>query len=249
MWQNVTNYYFCKMDLKGFLERGFDYFLPHLSIDQVIIGYQENELRCLLLQIADKWLLPGGYIGMDESVDDAAIRILKERTGLEAPHLQFLAVFGDPKRQFTAEWKEFFEESGLIWKDNYWFNTRFVTLAYYALVNIDQTYPVVGDIDESFAWFPFSELPEMWMDHKSIALEARNRLKADIRQEQVAYNLLPDQFTMPELHQLYQTILEEKLDRSRFQKKMLSTGLFDRLPKLQKKSPGSNPYKYKIKDM
>lgn len=235
------------MNLKTFLEQGTDHFLPNLSIDLVIIGYQEKTLKCLLLQIGDKWLLPGGYIRIEESVNNAAKRILKDRTGLEDAHLKFLSVFGDPDRRFTEEWKAFLEKSGLSWRDDYWFNARFVTLAYYSLVNIDQTTPVVGGFDESFAWFNFDELPPMWMDHQSIVLEARNRLKEDLRQELVSYNLLPDRFTMPELHQLHQTILEEKLDRSRFQKKMLSTGLFERLPKRQKKSPGRNPYLYRVK--
>lgn len=235
------------MDINEFLEKGMEYFLPNLSIDQVIIGYKDGGLRCLLLKIGDKWLLPGGYIGVKESVDVAAKRILKTRTGLEDPHLKFLSIFGDRGRQFSGEWKEFLEKSGLTWKDDYWFNARFVTLAYYSLVDIDQIRPAIGGFDESFAWFNFDDLPNMWMDHSSIVLEARNRLKEDIKQEQVVYNLLPKQFTMPELHQLYQTILEEKLDRSRFQKKILSTGIFKRLPKRKKETPGRNPYEYTVK--
>jgi 8-oxo-dGTP diphosphatase len=91
------------------------------------------------------------------------------------------------------------------------------------------------------------DLPSMWMDHKSIVLEAREKLKEDIKHEHMTYNLLPKEFTMPELHQLHQTILEEKLDRSRFQKRMLSSGIFERLPKLQKETPGSNPFQYRVK--
>lgn len=234
------------MDIQNFLERGADYFLPNLSVDLVIIGYKDDELKCLLLKIGDKWLLPGGHIRREESVEYAAIRVLKDRTGLGNPHLKFLSVFGDHNRKFTREWKAFFEKSGLAWKDDCWLNSRFVTLAYYSLVNIDETHPTVGGFDESFAWFNFEDLPDMWMDHKSIVQEARNRLKEDIRQEQVSYKLLPDPFTMPELHQLHQTILEEKIDRSRFQKKMLSIGIFERLPKRQKESPGRNPYQYRV---
>ena len=235
------------MDFKEFLERGDEYFLPNLSIDLVIIGYKENELKCLLLQIGDKWLLPGGHIGKAESVDHAAARILKQRTALEEAHLKFLTVFGNEHRQFTAEWKDFFIASGISWSENSWLNARFVSLTYYSLVNIDDTHPVAGGFDQAFAWFNFDELPEMWMDHQSIVLEARKQLKKDIKQELVSYKLLPEQFTMPELHKLHETILEKKLDRSRFQKKMLATGLFERLPKRQKESPGRNPYQYAIK--
>lgn len=235
------------MDLKNFLEQGFDYFLPNLSIDLVIIGYDDNTLKCLLLKIGDKWLLPGGYIGRDESVPDAAVRILQHRTGIAEPHLKFLAVFGDRNRRFTDEWRAFWEKIGQEWKEDSWLNTRFITLAYYSLVDIGNTFPAVHDFDEDFGWFDFDELPDMWMDHRSIVLEARNRLKEDIKHEEVTYKLLPGQFTMPELHQLHEAILETKLDRSRFQKKMLSTGMFERLPKRQQETPGSNPYQYRVK--
>jgi len=236
------------MEIIKFLKKANKQFLPNLSIDLVIIGYQNNKLKCLLLQIDEKWLLPGGYIRINESVDDAAIRILKERTGLDNPHLKFLSVFGNKDRQFKNEWKEFIKNNKLVWKDDYWINNRFVTLTYYSLVNIAEIHPTPGIMDEAIFWFDFDDLPEIWMDHKSILTEARNRLKEDLKHEQLTYNLLPGKFTMPELHQLHQAILEEKLDRSRFQKKILSTGLFDRLPKKTKKnSPGQNPYQYRIK--
>ncbi|UZR97391.1 NUDIX hydrolase [Chondrinema litorale] len=110
------------------------------------------------------------------------------------------------------------------------------------------TAPVAGEYHDEIAWFDFADLPEMWMDHKSIAMEARNRLKDDIKREHIVYNLLPKQFTMPDLHQLHQDILEQEVERSRFQKKMLGTGIFERLPKLQKETPGRNPYLYRIKE-
>ncbi len=235
------------MNFKEFYEQGPDYFLPSLSIDVVIIGYKDNKLKCLLLQIGDKWLLPGGHILKDESVDNAASRILKLRTNLLEPHLKFLSVFGEGNRQFSEEFKEFFERVGLPWDENYWLNARFVTLAYYSLVNMDSINPELGDFDEAISWFNINDLPNMWMDHKSIVIKAWNKLKEDIKLKPVTYNLLPETFTMPELHQLHQTIFEEKIERSRFQKKMLSTGMFERLPKKQKESPGSNPYQYQIK--
>ena len=239
--------YFYDMDLRSFYEQGAGHFLPNLSVDIVIIGYEQGMLKALLLRIGDKWLLPGGYIGRQESVDEAARRILAQRTGLEEPHLKFLSVFGSGERTFSEQWQAFAEQAGMTWRDDYWINDRFVTLAYYSLVHIEETRPRVGEIDEAIAWHPLDALPEMWMDHPAIVQEARNRLKEDIRHEQVTFNLLPDSFSMPELHHLHQTILEEPLDRSRFQKKMLATGLFERLPELPKDSPGRNPYQYRVK--
>ncbi|MEM6799992.1 MAG: NUDIX domain-containing protein [Bacteroidota bacterium] len=235
------------MNYQDYLDFGHDRFLPHLSIDLVIIGYEEGKLKCLLLQFGEKWLLPGGYVQKDESVDVAVKRILKERIGLEEPHLKFLSVFGDKDREFSQEFKEFADKVGMEWKEEYWFNNRFVTLAYYSLVHIENTQVDLQELFDSYAWFDFDELPRIWMDHKSIALEARKHLKEDIQQELVVYNLLPEEFTMPELHKLYQAILEKKLDRSRFQKKMLSSGAFERLPMLKNDSRGRNPYQYRLK--
>ncbi|HMQ49482.1 MAG TPA: NUDIX domain-containing protein [Saprospiraceae bacterium] len=221
--------------------------MPNLSIDLVIIGYKDNAIKCLLLKMGEKWLLPGGYIQKDESVDEAALNILKARTGLEDTYLKFLAVFGDKNRQFDAVASMLFKASDMDWKADNWLSNRFVSLAYYSLVNIENTHPKVSHIDEAFDWFDFEALPDMWMDHRSIVLSAREQLKASIQHEHNTYNLLPEVFTMPELYELHQTILSEKIDRSRFQKKMLATGLFERLPKLQKSTPGRNPYQYRVK--
>jgi ADP-ribose pyrophosphatase YjhB (NUDIX family) len=236
------------VDYQQFLERGTGYFLPNLSIDIVIIGYEQGALKCLLLKIHDKWILPGGYIQREESVDTAAARILRARTGLEDPHLKFLSVFGDNDRRFGDEIREFFARENLTWREEHWVNHRFVTLAYYSLVDIEKTTPVPGELDEAFAWFDFDELPAMWMDHASIAKTARNRLKEDILQEHITYELLPSEFTMPQLHQLHQVIMGETIDRSRFQKKMLSSEIFERLPQRKRDTPGRTPYHYRVKD-
>ena len=235
------------MNIDQLLEHGQNHYLPNLSIDVVIIGYNDGNLKCLLLNLGDKWALPGGYIKKTESVEDASARVLYERTRLQNQHLKFLSVVGDGNRKFDKEFKSFFEKHGFPWKEEYWINNRFVSLAYYALVNIDKTHPQPGDIGEESAWYSIHDLPEMWIDHESIIKTARIQLKDDIKQNPVTHNLLPDQFTMPQLHQLHQTILEEQIDRSRFQKNMLLSGLFERLPKLQKESRGSNPYLYRKK--
>ena len=240
-------FYICSMDVKEIIEKGNSSFLPNLSIDIVIIGYKSNVLKCLLLKIGHKWVLPGGYVRFDQSVDEAVQNILNQRTGLENTYLKFLAVFGDKNRQFDNEMKEVFKKKEMEWRKDYWLNNRFVSLAYYSLVNMDKTHSFVGHFDEALMWFDFDDLPEMWMDHKSMLNTARQRLNEDIRHEQMTYNLLPKEFTMPELHQLHQVILEEKIDRSRFQKKMLATGMFERLPKLEKSTPGRNPYQYRLK--
>ncbi len=235
------------MDMREIIERGANYFLPNLSVDVVIIGYEEGVLKCLLLQIGGKWVLPGGYIGLKESVEEATSRVLETRTGLSNSHVSFLSVFGDKDRKFDEEFKQFFEQKGIEWKQDFWIFGRYVTLAYYSLVDIKNTTPILGSFDDAIQWHSFDALPDLWMDHGQIALSALRRLQSDIKREQITYNLLTKNFTMPQLHQLHEVILKEKIDRSRFQKKMLSSGLFERLPQLAKETPGRKPYQYTLK--
>lgn len=235
------------MNVLDFLDPKKPQFLPNLSIDHVIVGFENGCLSCLLIKVGDKWVLPGGFIKLTESIESAATRILKERTGLENPHKKFMAVFGNKDRRFIKHWKELIKNFGLPWKNSYWVNNRFVTLAYYSLVNIKETHPVKGFGYEEFNWFDFNALPPTWMDHKEIAAYARNQLKKDAKNSIITYQLLSQPFTMPELHRLHEIILEEKIDRSRFQKKILSLGDLERLPKRFKESPGRNPYQYRVK--
>jgi hypothetical protein len=110
-----------------------------------------------------------------------------------------------------------------------------------------EVHPEVGPFLEDIKWFDFDRLPAMWMDHREIIDTARNQLKEDILKEQLSHLLLPSEFTMPELHQLHQHILGQQLDRSRFQKKMLASDFFERLPKRQQQVPGPNPFVYRFR--
>ncbi|NNC35292.1 MAG: NUDIX domain-containing protein [Croceitalea sp.] len=236
------------MDFEKFMNDSAGQYLPNLSIDMVIIGYENKQLKCLLLQINNKWVLPGGYVSKTESVDDAAKRIMLERTGLNDAHLSFLTVMGGANRSFKAELKSFFKTKNIPWKENLWIANRFVSLTYYSLVHINNTKLKTGIMFEDLEWFDMNELPPMWLDHKEIVLKAKERLKKDVKQEQFSYKLLPNKFTMPQLHGLHETIMQRSVDRSRFQKQMLASGRFERLPqKPIKNTPGRNPYQYRAK--
>ena len=211
------------------------------------MGYEKGSIKCLLLRVADQLALPGGFIKRNESVEDASTRILSERIGMSRTHSNFLAVFGHEDRQFQAQWRKLLADMQLPWEDDYWINERFVTLAHYALVNMADSEVRPGEFVDEIAWIDFNELPRMWVDHRSIALAARERLKEDVKKDQISYKLLPEPFTMPELHRLHQAILEKKLDRSRFQKNMLSTGRFERLQQIVRETPGRNPFQYREK--
>ncbi len=236
------------MDFKDFFEKGNNYFIPNLSVDIVIIGYDKNELKSLLLKTNNKWNLPGGYIGINESVKDASYRILKELTGLDSVTLNLLSVFGNQNRKFGDQFKNLAIKNSIEWKEDYWINERFVSITYYTLVDIEQVKINGNSYFEEIDWISMDSSIEMNLDHNNIILEARKKLIEDVENGKTCHDLLSEKFTMPELHQLHQLILEKEMDRSRFQKKILASGKFERLPKSKNKAPGRNPYLYKIKD-
>ncbi|MEL6866294.1 MAG: NUDIX domain-containing protein [Bacteroidota bacterium] len=235
------------MDIQAYINQGADHYLPHLSIDIVIIGFKEGKLKVLLLELNGLWGLPGGHIGKMESTTEAALRILKDRTGLTGQYLKPFQVFGDKDRTFALEIKRLIESMGYEWEESLWLNKRFVSIAYYAFVDIDQVQPTAGILASACAWHDWDDLPQMALDHEDIIIGLQKRLKEDINLNLIAFNLLPTQFTMPQLHQVHEAILDKKLERSRFQKKMLSLGIFERLPKLNTDAPGRKPYLYQRK--
>ncbi|MBW1297774.1 NUDIX hydrolase [Aquimarina litoralis] len=236
------------MDVKKFLEEGEQHYLPNLSVDIVILGYQNGILKVLLQKLNDKWCLPGGYVGIKETVTDAAIRVLEERTGLKQSYLQLFRVFGDANRSFSKEFEVILKKEGYAWHKDLWINKRFVTLAHYALVDIETVFPNGGIFSLAYDWYAIEELPEMHMDHSAIVVASKEQLQKDITVSPISFKLLPTTFTMPELQKLHETILDKKLERSRFQKKMLAMEIFDRLPKTKDNAQGRKPYLYKFKN-
>lgn len=227
--------------------KGTELFLPNLSIDIAVIGFQEGELKILLLEFDGKWMLPGGYVFKDESVDDASKRILTERTGLHHYFMKIFQVFGSAKRSFPNEIRYILEKLELPWEPNHWMGRRFVSTAFYALVDIARVTPNGGILGQKTHWCNLKDLPDMWFDHREIATEALKKLKQDVLTDHHSYNMLPEEFTMPQLHKLQEHILDKKLDRSRFQKKMLSLGIFERLGKPKEGVPHRKPFLYRFK--
>jgi ADP-ribose pyrophosphatase YjhB (NUDIX family) len=224
-------------------------FQPGVSVDCVIFGFHAGQIRVLLLKLkgADLWSLPGGFVSREESVDDAAVRVLQERTGLKELFLQQFAFFGAAKRgqHGHAEW---LVEQGVIPEQlQSWFQQRFITLGYYALVEYSKVPdPQPDPISESCGWYPLGNLPALMLDHNQIVFTAHNILKQHIYNQPVGLNLLPVQFTMPELRALYESILQKPLDRRNFQRKMLALKILIRKGKLQDGRPNKAPWLYEF---
>lgn len=220
--------------------------MPCISIDCVIFGFHNNQLKVLLLKLANfgGYGLVAGFIYKEEHIDESAKRILQERTGLDNIFLQQFYIFGDPRRCDENITKTVFEKENIDAPKDNWLLQRFLTIGYYALVDFEKVNAKPDYFSEDCKWFDIDNLPPLAMDHAHIIQKALFTLRTHLRYEPVGYNLLPAKFTMPELQSLYETILSEKLDRRNFQRKMLSYGILKRLKEQRKGVAHKAPYLY-----
>jgi 8-oxo-dGTP diphosphatase len=233
-----------KLTLSEFFEKGDQFYIPHLSIDCVIFGFHENELKVLLLQWKDsrRWCLPGGFILKDEHIDNAAVRILQNRTDLNNIYLQQFYTFGDPVRDRKNHGVTKPSEV----KGKSWLMERFITVGYWALVEFSKVTPTPDDFSLECRWWDINKVPSLILDHNAILEKALSSLRLHIHDYPVGKDLLPKRFTMPELQSLYETILGKPLDRRNFQKKILSLGILERLKERKQGGAHKAPFLYRF---
>lgn len=222
---------------------------PYVSIDCVIFGFDGEELKILLIERnisnAEKGLsdkkLPGSIIFEDEDLDDAAYRILNDLTGLKNIYLTQFRSFGDPERANKPRDKQWLERTTQLKIG------RLVTVAYVALIKINRR--IIFQSENTTArWYDLKSLSEMQLafDHSQIALEALKFIRNKIQYEShTLFELLPNKFTMTQLRNLYDTILETKSDVRNFQKKMLQVEGLEKLDEVQKDVPYRAPRLYR----
>lgn len=232
--------------LQDVLYRGSDLFLSSISVDCVIFGFHAGELKVLLLKskLDNKWALPGGFIYRDENVEEAASRVLQERTRLTGIFLQQFHLFGDVKRTEQKHARRMLEEAGVADVDSHWIMQRFVTVGYYALVEYEKVNPVPDENSGACAWHNVLELHNLIIDHKQIVEKGLQSLRVHLNYQPIGYNLLPNEFPLKDLQLIYETILGKKLDRSNFQRKILSYGILDRKEKQFSGGSHRAPYLY-----
>ncbi|MCA9683631.1 MAG: NUDIX hydrolase [Myxococcales bacterium] len=196
----------------------YEYARPALTVDCVVFGIDEDDLQVLLIRralepFAGRWALPGGFVHLDENLEDAALRELQEETGLDKVFLEQLYTFGDLDRDPRE---------------------RVVTVAYYALVKLsDHKVKAATDATDA-AWFAITDLPELAFDHQHIFDVALDRLRGKVRYQPIGFELLPRKFTLTQLQRMYETILERKLDKRNFRKKILGMDLLVELDEVEK---------------
>lgn len=212
------------------MEGNFVYKYPHPAVttDCVIFGFDGQQLKVLLVErgiepYKGHWAFPGGFLKMDETADEGALRELKEETGLETAYIEQLGAFSDVKRDPRE---------------------RVITIAFYALVNITE---VKGGDDAADArWFRIDDMPLLAFDHDHILRMAQKRLKEQIHFNPIGFELLPEVFTMPQLQALYEAILEVKFDRRNFSRKLLTLGLLDMADPDQERNGTRTPVLYRF---
>ncbi|HEY9195568.1 MAG TPA: NUDIX domain-containing protein [Mucilaginibacter sp.] len=223
-------------------------YLPGLAIDAVIFGFHDKQLKVLLLSYKNTGLfaLPGGFIHDDEDVNQAARRVLFDRTGLADIFLDQFYVFGDNNRFDPTPLKTIMQARGYEPPAEHWLLKRFVSIGYYALVDFTRAIPAPDSISDSCDWFALDELPELMQDHHQMIQKALETLQANLDQKLIGFNLLGDEFTMGELQSLYETVLNKKLIRAAFQRKMLSLGILERIAKKFTGGAHKAPYVYRF---
>ena len=182
-----------------------------VTVDVVILTIHSGKLKVLLVKRANepfrgKWSIPGGFIRLSENLDDAALRVLKEKTNVQNIYLEQLYTFGDPLR---------------------YPNTRVITCAYFALLRAEDIKLEVSNKDEvsEVQWHSVEKLPPLAFDHKEIIEYSLKRTRERLQLCPIAFQLLPKKFTLTELQQSYELILKKTLDKRNFRKKMLTSNI------------------------
>lgn len=219
------------------MEKDPKIFLPSISVDSIIFGFHDGILKILLNKFDSnqKWMLPGGFVYINENVNSAAYRILSERTGLNEIYLKQFYLFGDIGRVHPDENKQILTtDINHPEKSPHWLLERFVSVGYYALVEYSKLKIKAADSEE-VQWFHINEVPDLYGDHNKIIEKAIKSIRSQINSIPIGYELLAEKFTMSDLRVIYETILDRKLDRRNFQRKMLSSGFIVKLEEVSKK--------------
>jgi len=212
-----------------YFEQGVEAFLPHLSINCIVFGFDNPNLKVLVQRLFNQefWLLPGGYIYKNENVDDAAYRNLK-LSGLEDLFLRQFRTFGEATR-VTKKSIPNPELLGISKELHDWVTQRFVTIGYYALVDFNKIMMKPGLLSDECTWLDINKLDDLALDHADIIRKARKVLSEDLLNFPVVANLLPESFSIPELKQLYESILDRSIDRGTFRKKTIKSGILEKI--------------------
>lgn len=203
-----------------------------VSVDVILFTVQGEDLKVLLIQrkiepFKDNWAIPGGFVKIEESLENAAKRELMEEAGVSDVYLEQLYTFGEPKRDPRG---------------------RVITVAYFALVDFNKINVKSGSDAQDTKWFSMFKLPKLAFDHKQILHYALERLRYKLGYTTVGFQLMPKKFTLSELQKLYETILDKSLDKRNFRKKMFSLNILEKTNESKREGAHRPAKLYRFKD-
>lgn len=201
----------------------------YVAVDSIIFGFNDNELKLKLIKrkfepCKGQWSLMGGFVRKNESLEEAAYRILEDLTGHKDIYLEQLYAYGNVNRDSED---------------------RVISVAYYALIKINEGEEEVGK-KYGAKWFSIDKIPPLIFDHEEMVEKAKKRLRRKTIIQPIGFELLPEKFTIPQLQKLYEAIHEKKLDKRNFRKKVLSMDVLTKLEEKDKKSSKRGAFLYKF---
>lgn len=199
-----------------------------VAVDCIIFGFDKNQLKLLLTKRAlepekGNWSLIGGFVGKNESLDDAASRILHKLTGLKNIYMEEVKAFSEVNRDPVE---------------------RTLSVAYYALIKMNRNNKLSAEYGAQ--WVPTDKIPPLIFDHLQMVEAAKIKLKTMAKHQPIGFELLPKKFTIPQLRSLYEAIYEEELDKRNFSRKILAMDLLEKLDEKDKKSSKKGAYLYRF---
>jgi len=202
-----------------------------VAVDCVIFGYDilDKNLKLLLIKrkfdpLKGGWSLPGGFVNPEESVTEAACRVLKQLTGLDQVYMEQSYAWGEPDRDVGG---------------------RVITISYFALIKIQDIDPIMQEASSAH-WRYITRLPELVLDHSKLVGRALKELKERVKVKPVGFELLPEKFTLVQLQNLYEAIYMKSVDKRNFRKKILSMNLLEKLDEKEKETSKKGAYYYKF---
>jgi 8-oxo-dGTP diphosphatase len=202
-----------------------------VAVDCIIFGYDiiEKEIKLLLFKrivepAKGRWSLTGGFVEQNESLDDAATRILRKLTGLESVYMKQSYVYGDSERDPGA---------------------RVISVAYFALITIRDINKELAE-QNGVSWRSISRLPDLIFDHPLMVKRALTDLQNQAKIKPVGFELLPEKFTLVQLQDLYEAIYQRKVDKRNFRKKILSMEIIEKLDEKERETSKKGAYYYKF---
>lgn len=202
-----------------------------VSVDCIVFGFDEGELRVLIGKRQmdpgrGQWSLYGGFVGATESVDEAALRVLRTLTGLDCPYIKQVGAFGNVDRD-PGE--------------------RVISIVYYTMINVKDYDPALQE-QHGLTWVPINALPPLYSDHQAMINKARKMMRDKVSREPISFNLLPELFTLTQLQNVYEAIYGEDVDKRNFRKRIKDMDFIEKTNKIDKKTSKRGAYLYRFNE-